>query len=581
MGSRMSDTSDAPARDLARLIRVARGLEPADLVLSGGKVVNVFNGQVEELDLAIADGVVAGLGAYQGHERVDLGGCFVLPGLIEGHLHVESSLLCPAELARAVCPRGTSLIVADPHEIANVMGVAGVEAMLAGSRGLPVTFRYMAPSCVPATHLETAGAELNAEDLGRLAEHREVIGLAEMMNYPGLLMGDPEVLAKLAAFSKGIIDGHAPLVRGRDLDAYVAAGPDSDHECYQAEEAAEKLARGMWLMIREGTSAHNMEALLPVVNPRTLRRCLLVSDDRHPDDLAQSGHIDALLRRAVELGLDPISAVTMATLNPARRFGLNRRGALAPGYVADMAVVEDLEQFSVHQVYQTGRLVAEGGRCLDPCDAEFPSSALGTMHMAALSVESFCPSAEGKQVRVIDLQPGQLITNSVKVDAPLVDGRLAADPDRDLALLTVIERHRASGKIGHGMIRGLGLKRGALASSVSHDSHNLVVAGADSESMLTAARHLEKIGGGLCAALGEKVLAEVPLPLAGLMSDAPLDKVLDSLQGLRTATAELADNPEPFMILSFVALPVIPHLKLSDLGLVDVDAFKLVDLWVD
>ncbi len=567
--------------DLARLIATARGERPADLVLGGGRVMNIFNGRIEEADLAICDGVVAGLGQYQGRRRVELAGAYVLPGFIEGHLHVESSFLSPAELARAVCPRGTSMIVGDPHEIANVMGLEGVRAMLEGSRGLPVTYRYLASSCVPATGLETSGASLSAEDLLALAEEPEVLGLAEMMNYPGVLMADPAVLAKLAAFAGGIIDGHAPLLAGRDLNAYLAAGPESDHECSRLEEAAEKLAKGMWIMIRQGTSAQNLAELLPVVNQRTLRRCLLVSDDRHPDELAEAGHLDDLLRLAVAQGWDPVDAVTMVTLNPARRFGLKRRGALAPGYLADLVVVEDLADFEVRQVYQAGRLVAEAGRCLHPCDTPFPGTARGTMHLPRLTAESFQPAAAGSRVRVIELQPGQIITGRAAEEAPLAGGRLAADPGRDLALLAVVERHHGTGRVGVGLVRGLGLKRGALASSVAHDSHNLVVAGADPQSMLTACRHLAETGGGICAARDQEVLAGLALPLAGLMSDRRLESVLVDLRSLREAAAALCRHPEPFMAMSFLALPVIPHLKLTDQGLVDVDEFGFTDLWLD
>ena len=476
------------------MIKAARGLEPAEVVFSGGRLVNVFSGRIEETCLAVSGGRIVGLGEYSGRKRVDLKGAYLLPGLMEGHFHVESSLLCPAELARAVCPRGTSYIAADPHEIANVLGAAGVRAMLAASAGLPVTFGYLAPSCVPATHLETAGAALGAEELAELAAEPGILGLAEMMNYPGVLMGDPGVLAKLRAFAGRVRDGHAPLLAGRDLNAYVLAGPDSDHECSVLEEAAEKLARGMWVMIREGTSAHNLADLLPVVTPRTLRRCLLVSDDRHPDDLALQGHCDALLRRAVGLGLDPVSAVTMLTLNPARRFGLAGRGALAPGYAADLAVVEDLKEFRVRAVYQHGELVAAEGECLAPCDAAFSDLARSSLHLPPLDEDSFRPRVSGPRARVIEVRPGQIITNAGLETAPSAGGRLAADPERDLALLAVVERHTASGRVGSGLVRGLGLKRGALASSVAHDSHNLIIAGADPASMLSAARHLGRGG---------------------------------------------------------------------------------------
>ncbi len=565
---------------LAARIQAARGEIPADVVLSGGRVVNVFDGSIERVEVAVFDGVIVGLGSYQGKQRVDLGGRYLVPAFIEGHLHVESTLLTPAQLAAAVCPRGTGAVVADPHEIAGVMGPAGVKAMLEGSRDLPVDFFFNLPSCVPATHLETAGGALDTADIQAMLGWPRVPGLAEMMNYPGVLAGDAGVLDKLLATRGRVIDGHAPLLGGKDLNAYLLAGADSDHECVSREEAALKLARGMWIMIRQGTSAHNLEELLPLVGPLSERRCLLVSDDRHPDDLAHQGHLDDLLRRAVALGLDAVTALRLVTLNPARRFGLRDRGALAPGRRADLVVLEDLRQFRVLQVYHAGRLVAREGEMIEPPRAHFDPAARRTMNPPELEPEMLELPAAGRQARIIELVPGQIITRQVVEPAPLAGGRLAADPGRDLARLWVIERHRASGRVGRGLLRGLGLRAGALAGSVAHDSHNLVLAGVDTTSALTAARRVVEMGGGLCLARGEKVLAQLPLPLAGLMSDRDLATVLEQLQELRRAAARICRHPEPFMPLSFVALPVIPHLRLSDLGLVDVDRFQLVDLFL-
>ncbi len=564
---------------LQERILVARGEAPADLVLGGGRVVNLFTGEVEEVDVAVHDGVVAGLGAYQGRERVELRGAFLVPGFIDGHLHVESTLLGPAQLARVLAPRGTSALVADPHEIANVLGLAGVRAMLTASAGLPLSFFFNAPSCVPATPLETAGARLEAAELASLLDHPRLLGLAEVMNFPGLVAGDPGVLAKVLAFAGRPIDGHAPLLSGPALNAYLAAGPESDHECTQATEAAEKLRRGMWLMIREGTSAHNLADLLPLVTPASERRCLLVSDDRHPDTLARQGHLDDLLRQAVARGLDPLSALRLVTLNPARRFGLARRGAVAPGWVADLVVLNDLKEFRVLATYQAGRLVAAEGQCLHPCATPFPDVARDTMRLGPLDLASFRVPAAGPRARIIGLVPGQLLTEHLVEPTPQKDGWLAADARRDLARLTVIERHTGSGRAAHGLVKGLGLESGALASSVSHDSHNLVVAGMDEQSMLTAAARVRELGGGLVAAQDHRVLGELPLPLAGLMSDLDLSRVLAGLEKLRAASAAICAQPEPFMPLSFVCLPVIPHLKLTDQGLVDVDAFAPVELF--
>jgi adenine deaminase len=573
--------SAADQRRLETRLRAARGEEPAELVLAGGKVVNLFDGRVEETSVAVSGGVVVGLGDYQGREVVDLAGAYLAPGLIDGHLHVESSLLTPARLAQAAAPRGTAAIVADPHEIANVLGLAGIRAMLDNSRNLPVSFYFMAPSCVPATGLETAGASLGAAELTRAGRWRRVLGLGEMMNFPGAVNGDPAVLAKLAAFGRRPVDGHAPRLSGRELNAYLAAGPASDHECTTAAEAAEKLARGMWVLIRQGTAARNLDDLLAVVNPLTERRCCLVCDDLHPDGLVDEGHLDALLRRAVAGGLDPVTALRMVTLNPARRFGLARRGAVAPGWAADLVVLEDLREFRALAVYHAGRLVAREGSPVEASAPAFPDAGRDTVHLPPLDGSSFAVEAAGPRARVIGLVPGQVLTRHLVEETPSRRGRLAADPERDLARLNVIERHGKGGGLGHGLVRGLGLARGAIAGSVAHDSHNLVVAAADVASALTAVRRLAELGGGLVAAAGERVLAELPLPVAGLMCEREAGEVARDLRRLNRGAAELCSLPEPFMALSFLCLPVIPALKLTDRGLVDVERFRPVGLFVD
>ena len=565
---------------LQERLAAARGEMPADLVLAGGRVVNLFDGRVEEVSVAVHQGLVVGLGAYEGRRRVDLEGGYLVPGFIDGHLHVESTMLTPAQLARVLCARGTAAVVADPHEIANVMGLEGVRDMLAASQGLPVDFFFMAPSCVPATHLETAGAELAAADLLQLTDHSRLLGLAEVMNFPGVVAGDGDMLDKLLAFASFPRDGHAPGLAGRDLNAYLVAGPDSDHECTVLAEAREKLARGMWIMIRQGTAEHNLDALLPVVDAQSERRCLLVSDDKHPGDLARNGHLDATLRLAVSRGLDPVTALRLVTLNPARRFGLAGRGAVAPGYRADLVVLEDLEQFQVRQVFHAGRLVAEQGRCLVEVAENFPAGSRQTVHLPPLDESSFQVPLGGGRVRIIELVPGQVATRQAVEPVPGRDGLLCADAGRDLALLAVVERHGRNGNLGHGLLRGLGMSRGALAGSVAHDSHNLVVAGMDPRSMLTAARAVAEMQGGLAVALGERVLARLPLPVAGLMSEAGLESVLAELEDLERAAGQCCRLEHPFMQLSFVALPVIPELRLSDQGLVDVTAFSLVDLFL-
>ena len=566
---------------MAARLAAARGDKPAGLVFTGGNVVNVFTGQIEQTDLAVDHGAIVGLGRYEGEEVIDLEGAFVAPGFIDGHLHIESSLLAPAQFAKAVCPLGTSAVVADPHEITNVMGVEGFSAMIDASENLPVTIFFMASSCVPASPLQDSGAVLSAAELSLLGRHPRVLGLAEMMNFPGTMAGAPDILDKLGAFRGRPVDGHAPLLRGKGLNAYICAGPDSDHECTRYNEAAEKLSKGMWLMIRQGTHAHNLKDLLPLVTPITERRCMLVSDDRQADTIAQRGHMDDLLRLAVDGGIDPVTAIRLVTLNPAARFGLHGRGALAPGYRADIVVLEDLHDFQVSRVYHGGKLVAQGGRCLHPCDQSFTPTARQTMHLPELTPQLFRVPVEGPKVRVIELFKDQIITGQALEQTPQKGGYLAADPTSDLALAYVIERHKASGDRGACLLRGLGFKSGALATSVAHDCHNLVLAGTDEDSLLVAARAVAEMGGGLAVAKEGRVLAKLPLPLAGLMSDQPYDHVAAEISDIDLAAAQVCRMPSPFMVLSFIALEVIPHLKLTGRGLVDVDQFKPLDLFVE
>jgi adenine deaminase len=562
-----------------RRLRVARGEAPADLVLAGGQVANVYTGQWQKIDVALYDGIIAGLGDYGG-PRMEVQGGHIIPGLIDGHLHLESSMLTPRELARALLPLGTTTLVADPHEIANVWGTAGLDYVLAGSAGLPLDFFFMLPSCVPASPLETAGARLEAADLAAYRRRSRVLGLAEVMNFPGVVGGDPGLLEKIALYPKGPVDGHAPLLSGQALNAYRLAGIGSDHECTQLAEAREKLDLGFYLMVREGSLAKNLADLLPAVTAASLRRTMLVTDDCHPEDLLESGHLNALLRRAVGLGLDPIQAVTMATLNPAEYFGLRDRGALAPGLKADLVVLGDLETFQVSKVFKDGRLWVDGGRLLADLPTPVATTPTSAFRVQEFPVEAFSPAAAGELVKVIGLVPGQLLTEKRVMPAPIRAGRLAADPSRDLLKLAMVERHHGSGHLGLGLVQGFGLKRGACASSVAHDSHNIVVVGADEGDMLAAVRHLAALGGGLAVVAGGRVVADLPLPIAGLMSPKPLHEVAAAYGRLKAAYRDLGGIlPDPFMALSFLALPVIPELKLTDLGLVDVGRFQVVPLF--
>lgn len=571
-----------PLRDharMARRLKVARGDAPADLVVSGGWVANVYTGEWLRQDVAVADGVIAGLGDYAG-PRLPVAGGYILPGLIDGHLHLESSLLTPGELARALLPLGTTTVVIDPHEIANVLGTTGLDYLLAASQGLPLDISFMLPSCVPAAPLETSGARLEAADLAPYVNHPKVVGLAEVMNFPEVVAGSQDFMEKLALFPQGPVDGHAPLLAGKSLNAYRLTGIGSDHECTDPAEALEKLRLGFYLMAREGSLAKNMADLLPAVPPAAFRRTLLVTDDCHPEDLLASGHLSRLLKLAVAAGLDPIQAVTLATLNPAEYFRLRDRGAVAPGLAADLVVIEDLTDFRVDKVIKGGKLVVDQGRLLPGVEFTAAAAPPPSFQLKPLTVEAFSPVVEGDIVKVIGLIPRQLLTAKRLARPPVKDGRLAADPEQDLLKLTVIERHRATGNLGLALVQGFGLKRGALASSIAHDSHNLVVVGADEVDMLTAAEHVAQLQGGLAVAAGGQVLADLPLPIAGLLSPAPLQEVAAAYRRLKAAARSLGGILEdPFMALSFLALPVIPQLKLTDLGLVDVDRFAIVPLF--
>ncbi|MDI6852506.1 MAG: adenine deaminase [Deltaproteobacteria bacterium] len=563
---------------MERRLRAARGELAADLVLSGGRIANVYTGEWLGQDVALFDGIIVGLGDYAG-PRLEVQGC-ILPGFIDGHLHLESSMLAPCELARALLPLGTTTIVVDPHEIANVLGTAGLDFLLAASQDLPLDIFFMLPSCVPASPLETAGARLEAGDLAPYRGHHRVLGLAEVMNFPGVVSGSRELLEKLALFPQGPVDGHAPLLSGKSLNAYRLTGIGSDHECTDSAEALEKLRRGFYLMIREGSLAKNLADLLPAVPAPALRRTMLVTDDNHPEDILKKGHLDHLIKMALATGLDPVQAITLVTLNPAEYFRLRDRGAVAPGLAADLVIVQDIKEFRIDKVFKQGRMLVDNGRLLP--EVEFPSHPAPppSFHLKALSAEAFSPAVESDTVKVICLIPDQLLTEMRLMPPPVKDGRLAADPARDLLKLAVIERHRASGNLGLGLVQGFGLQRGALASSVAHDSHNLVVVGAAESDMLVAAEHVARLQGGLAVVAGGQVLADLPLPIAGLMSTASLEEVAGAYSRVKAAARSLGGTVEdPFMALSFLALPVIPDLKLTDFGLVDVRRFALVPLF--
>ncbi len=564
-----------------RLQAVARGDEPADLVLRNTRLVNVFSGEIYPADIAIAGSRVAGIGeGYRAREVLDLEGRFVCPGFIDAHVHIESSMVPPQEFARIVLAHGVTTVIADPHEIANVRGIAGIRFMLESARKSPISFFFTAPSCVPASNMETSGATLTASDLAPLLDEPEVIGLAEVMNFPGVIHGDPEVYAKLRAFEGAIIDGHCPRITGQLLNAYVSAGIGSDHECTVVEEVLEKVRLGMAVFIREGTAARNLETLIPIVTSGNERRLSFCTDDRHCRDLIEEGSIDHLVRMAIGAGIEPMTAVRMAGLNAAEYFRLHDRGAIAPGRLADLVVFSDLNDVRADLVFKDGTVVSRDGEIvsdeLEDMEADVGKSANVNWFKVRFDVP-----AEGRRLRVIGCVENELVTDHLKMDATLSDGRAVADTARDLLKIAVIERHHGSGNMGLGFVQGLGLKRGAITGTVAHDHHNLVVIGADDTSMMTAARAVADAGGGQAAADGSRVVARLPLPIAGLMSDAPGSEVAKGVERLQEAAHELGSPiRDPFTTVSFLALEVVPELKLTDLGLVDVQKFELVPLFV-
>ncbi|MEE8204997.1 MAG: adenine deaminase [Dehalococcoidales bacterium] len=546
-------------------------------MLANARVVNVFSGEIVPGSVAIYGGKVAGVGDYhQAEEVLDLGGSYLAPGLINGHTHIESSMLDIGQYARAVVVRGTLAVVTDLHELANVCGLDGLKYIMESARHLPLEVFLLAPSCVPATSLETSGASLGPEDIGGLLKWPGVIWLGEVMNFPGVINGDDSVLAKIELARGKVVDGHAPGVSGRDLNAYIAAGIRSDHESVTLEEAREKLGQGMYLMIREGSSEKNLETLLPLVSDRTYKRCFFVVDDRSCADLLRDGDIDAVVRKAISLGLEPVRAIQLATINTAEYFRLDGLGAVAPGYAANLIVFDNLNDFNIDMVFHRGRLVAEKGQPLfSLADATVPPPD-STVNIKPFDRDDLGIEASA-DFPVIEIVPGQIITKKTTARVKVSGGKIVADTGADILKLVVVERHRASGNIGRGLVKGFGLKKGALVSSVAHDSHNIIAVGGSDEDIYTGIKELERLKGGLAVVADGRVLASLALPIGGLMSDEPLDVVVSRFERLENLAKKLGTTlPSPFATLSFLALPVIPELRLTDLGLVDVNTFKLI-----
>ena len=567
---------------LGEIIKVAKGEAPCDLVLKGGSIVNVLSGEIYVADVGVFDGQIVGIGRYKGREEIDVKGKHVCPGFIDGHVHIESSMVEVREFARAVVPLGTTSVVIDPHEIANVFGLEGIQYMLKSSKFNPLNVFLMLPSCVPATEFETSGSSLKGFDLYPLLTEKWVLGIGEVMNYPGVLNRDQDLLDKITMADVKRVDGHAPNLTGTDLCAYVAAGVRSDHEGTSVEEVQEKLRLGLHIMIREGSLTKNLRSLLPVITPYNISRCFFVTDDRNPKDILEEGHIDFMVRTAIASGIDPISAIRLATINGAEYFKLDKLGAVAPGYTADLLVLDSLDRVRVEKVFKRGVLAAENGRLLDLPVTPPKISLRSSINIKFLTLEDFKIPARGKRVRAIQIWPGEIKTTEHVTEARIEDGLAVSDPGRDIIKLMVIERHHASENIARSFVRGLGLKRGALASSVSHDSHNIVVAGINDADMLEAVIEICRMKGGLAVVADGKVLARLALPVAGLMSEQPMAVVRDGLDQLNQVTKTLGITmKEPFMALSFVTLAVMPDLKLTDLGLFDVRKFEFVDVFAD
>lgn len=562
-------------RDIAMaLVDVAAGRAKAQTVFKNINLVNVFTGEIYKTDVAVHDGYIAGIGEYSGAAEFNMEGKYLAPGFIDGHVHIESSMVTPGEFARAVAARGTTAIIADPHEIANVKGIDGIKYMLEGTENLPIDVYIMLPSCVPATPFENSGSVLKAEDLMELINHPRILGLGELMDFANVINNEKSIMNKiaLAKDAKKFIDGHDPILSGKDLSAYIAAGVRTEHECTNAEGAKERLRLGMYVMLREGSAARNVIDLIPALNESSITRCLFCTDDRQPEDILAEGHIDNNIRLAIQNGIDPVKAIQMATLNAARCYNLEGTGAIAPGYKADMVVLNDLKDLEIYQVYKEGKLIAQEGKALFKIKAINDSKMRNSVNIKPMTEDCFSITTEEQGLRVIGLQPYSLFTKDLWRIVYMEKGKYVTDEGKTLLKIAVIERHNATGNIGLGLVEGLELKNGAIASTVAHDSHNIVVIGDSDSDMRTAAEHLKEIGGGMAIASEGRIIRSLPLPIGGLMSDLPLEQLQEHLEDMLEVTYKMgvSRNYDPFMTLAFLALPVIPELKVTDLGLFDV-----------
>nr|WP_192929701.1 adenine deaminase [Alkaliphilus serpentinus] len=566
---------------IKKRIDIAAGREKADLVLKNGRIINVFSQEIIEGDIAIQDGVIVGIGSYEGEVEEELNGKFVSPGLIDGHVHIESSMVSPGQFARAIVPRGTTTIVADPHEIANVCGVEGIEYIIRSSQDLPLNVYVMLPSCVPATPFENSGAVLGAKELAPLMGHERVLGLGELMNYVGVAAADEEIINKILVAGDKIIDGHGPSIEGKDLNAYVAAGVRTEHECSTVEEMKNRLNLGMYILVRQGSAARDLETLVRGITKENSRRCLFCTDDKHPDDIILGGHIDNNLRLAVKHGIDPITAIQMATINAAECYRLKNTGALAPGYKADIVIFDDLKNFEVSKVYKDGKLVADNKKALFDVNPSDYSKVINTVNLKEITKEDLQLKVTSDIVNVIKLLPHSIVTEKVVRKVETENSKFKYHKSLDILKLAVIERHKATGNIGLGLVEDFKLKGGAIASTIAHDSHNLIVIGDNDEDMLLAIQEVERVGGGITICSNGEVNRTLSLPIGGLISDGTMEEVnqqLNEMLDIAYNRLGVSTEIDPFMTLSFLALPVIPQIKLTDEGLFDVTVFDFIDL---
>lgn len=566
--------------NIKNIIDVAAGREKAELVIKNAKIINVFTEEIIEGDIAIIQGKIAGIGSYEGDKEVDVKGKYIAPGLIDGHVHVESSMVTPGQFARAVVPRGTTTIIADPHEIANVLGIEGIKYILDESKNIPLDVFMMLPSCVPATSFETSGAKLLAKDLQELIDNERVLGLGELMDYPGVISGDREVINKIIMAGNKIKDGHGPNIKGKELNAYVAAGIKTEHECTTIEEMIDRLRLGMYIQIREGSAARNLKDLIGGVNRGNLRRVLFCTDDRHPEDILLDGHIDNNVRLAIKNGIDPIHAIKMATINTAECYRLYDRGAIAPGYIADFIIVDDLNNFNIQGVFKGGERIDKNHKAFINIEYTTSSNIMDTVNLPPINKDMLQIKMESDIANVIKLQPHSLVTKKVVRKVEVENGYFKFHNKLDILKLVVIERHRGSGNIGLGLVENFKLENGAIASTIAHDSHNLILVGDNDGDILIAIEEIRRIGGGVAIASGGRVVKSLALPIAGLMSNKSLEDVNQELKTMQRLVREMGINEDidPFMTLAFLALPVIPEIKLTDRGLFDVTSFDFIDI---